>query len=115
MRGRPTPVYALEFDVDAPSANVAASSAQSATAGITHVIHWIAWSYGSTGTLAGGKLTVLNTTQSAILFEIDISSKKEGFHHFRDQPVYGGEGDAIDVILAAGGVNILGKLSVCYS
>lgn len=108
------PVSALSIsnaaaaDIHAPAANTAAVVTYAATAGVSHVIKGIAYSYSAAPT--GGNLKVEDGS-GTVVFSMDITAAGPGFIPF-DAAKKGTVNTAMIVTLAAGGVGVTGKVSV---
>lgn len=104
---RPEPVETNE--VHAPSANTAAiltfAAAEFETA---HCLSGLAWSYGGSGTLAGGNLKIEDGSET--IFSMDIGAKGQDAIYFEPAKM-GTPGRAMTATLAAGGADVSGKLN----
>lgn len=78
-----------------------------AGAGVSNVIEGVSWSYGSAGTLAGGRITIKDG--STVVFDADITAAGAGFFRpFRK----GTANTAMTITLYAGGSTVVGKVNV---
>lgn len=77
-----------------------------ASAGVTHTVFYVAWSYDAAP--AGGKLTIEDDTTA--VFEVDITAG--GANQITLPPVIGTVAKKVVITLAAAGGAIVGKLNV---
>lgn len=113
MRRRPSPIYESFFDFDStPTADEEVKVQLAASPGVTHVIHWIGYSYKEAVPTTGNLQVLANSVE---LLNLDISAEKDDFIELGDFPIYGNEGEAVDIVLAAGGTGAKGTVEVCYS
>jgi hypothetical protein len=109
------PVIITSSDTAASGGNQGINYAQ--TTNIQHSIHGVAWSY-SGGNPTSGYLTITDTSNSTIVFQIDITSQGPGFVPF-NPPLTTGCGHGMLVYLNGGGqtakLNVLGHIATVCS
>ncbi len=100
------------FDIKEPASGSAATLTLAAAAGVSHVIHHLAWSVRSGTVLT--VISILDNTNSVTLWKLDLKGEQEGFINFNDKPVFGPPGAEIIVSIGAwtSGDPIL---NTCYS
>lgn len=109
MRGKPTPVNAVTHTVgSSSSADVVHTFA--AASGVTHVLHWITYSYSGAGALVGGHIQV--EIASSVIWEIYITEKKAGEPIEFPDGLYGNENEELKVTLTYGTNSLVGALTV---
>lgn len=115
---RPIPLETLEADpfstdeVNVPSVHTAAALALPAQGfGVANTVGTINCSYSGTGTLAGGRLTIADGSET--VFDIDLSSKVNYTFQF-SPPKRGRSNTAMTITLADGGADVQGKLNASH-
>lgn len=67
----------------------------------------VAFSYGGSGTLAGGRLSI--SVGGSVVFDVDVAAKGQGYFPFRRSFDVNA---AVTITLAAGGANVVGKVTL---
>lgn len=98
---------AMSFETSTSGAGAATSQVWPASAGTSHVLGGIFWSYNTTPT--NGKLTIADGATT--VFEIDIPTAGAGFIPFLPPRIYTA-GNTLTITLAGGGGSVVGKLNV---
>lgn len=103
------PSQADASDTASASANAAVTISRGGASGIAHILGGLAFSYGGSGTLSGGAISI--TDGGTTVFQLEVAAK--GHYVIPFEPALRfGAGNSVVVTLAAGGANVTGMVNL---